>query len=202
MFHAPAHSSCCDARRGRARPDEAVSHHQEGEFCHCQKAQGQNVLALLRPLGWGTLWEYRAFRHSLGALRKHVMTVSFEIPQDIEEQVRLRGLMSTTRPRGVSRRALSLDRITHCQFAEALGLNRFEADGVLKRHKVSRARPLKTYEPRSVRSGMRSPNDRCLRHVAAELPHSDRVSPRAPCDLGASVCTVCRGRRAFASEKS
>lgn len=66
------------------------------------------------------------------------MTVSFEIPQDIEEQVRLSGVDVDDEVREAYLVELyRLDRITHCQFAEALGLNRFEADGVLKRHKVS-----------------------------------------------------------------
>jgi Uncharacterised protein family (UPF0175) len=36
------------------------------------------------------------------------------------------------------------DRITHHQLTQALGLSRLEGDGVLKRHKVCRARPLRT----------------------------------------------------------
>jgi predicted HTH domain antitoxin len=66
------------------------------------------------------------------------MTTSFELPRDIEEQVRMDGA-------DLGRKARELlvvelyrqDRITHHQLAEALGLSRLEIDGVLKRHKVS-----------------------------------------------------------------
>ncbi len=66
------------------------------------------------------------------------MNISFEIPQDIEEQVRTNGADLN----GEAREAYLVDlyrqdRITHHQLAEALGLNRSETDGVLKRHEVS-----------------------------------------------------------------
>jgi predicted HTH domain antitoxin len=65
------------------------------------------------------------------------MNISFEIPRDIEQELRSDGL-------DVSREAkeaylVSLyrqERITHHQLSEALGLSRYETDGVLKRHKV------------------------------------------------------------------
>ena len=38
---------------------------------------------------------------------------------------------------GIPRRLYRQDRIAHHQLAEALGLDRYETDGVLKRHKVS-----------------------------------------------------------------
>jgi hypothetical protein len=66
------------------------------------------------------------------------MTISFELPRDIEEQVRMNGA-------DLNREAFELfvvelfrqDRITHHQLTEALGLSRLETDGVLKRHKIS-----------------------------------------------------------------
>ena len=66
------------------------------------------------------------------------MTISFEIPQEIEQQIRTNG-----KDLGREAREAYLvelyrqDRITHHQLTEALGLSRLEADGVLKRHKVS-----------------------------------------------------------------
>jgi predicted HTH domain antitoxin len=66
------------------------------------------------------------------------MTISFEIPQDIEEQIRTNG----TDLDGEARETYLVelyrqDRISHHQLTEALDLTRFETDGVLKRHKVS-----------------------------------------------------------------
>jgi hypothetical protein len=66
------------------------------------------------------------------------MTISFELPRDIEEQVRMNWA-------SLGREAHELllvelyrqDRITRHLFSEALGLTRLETDGVLKRHKVS-----------------------------------------------------------------
>ncbi len=66
------------------------------------------------------------------------MSISFEIPQDIEQELRTNGL-------DVNREAKEAclidlyrqERITHRQLAEALGLSRYETDGVLKRHEIS-----------------------------------------------------------------
>ncbi len=65
------------------------------------------------------------------------MNISFEIPQDIEEQFRTNG----EDPSGEARESFLVelyrrDRITHHQLSEALGLSRYETDGVLKKHEV------------------------------------------------------------------
>jgi predicted HTH domain antitoxin len=65
------------------------------------------------------------------------MSISFEIPSHIAQQLRSNG----TDLNGEAREAYLVDlyrqdRITHHQLAEALGLNRYETDGVLKRHQV------------------------------------------------------------------
>jgi predicted HTH domain antitoxin len=79
--------------------------------------------------------------HTASVLRRtqeNVMTISFELPPDIEEQIRMNGASL-----GREARELLLvelyrqDRITHHQLSEALGLTRLETDGLLKRHKVS-----------------------------------------------------------------
>lgn len=66
------------------------------------------------------------------------MSISFDIPRDIEQEI------SANMPdlNAEAREAFLVtlyrdDRITHHQLAEALGLSRMEAEGVLKRHKVS-----------------------------------------------------------------
>jgi predicted HTH domain antitoxin len=66
------------------------------------------------------------------------MTISFELPQDIEQELRINGSDLS----GEAREAFLVelyrqDRISHHQLTEALGLSRLETDGVLKRHKVS-----------------------------------------------------------------
>jgi predicted HTH domain antitoxin len=65
------------------------------------------------------------------------MNISFEIPQDIEEELRTDGLDLNQEAREVYRiDVYRQERITHRQLADALGLSRYETDGVLKRHKV------------------------------------------------------------------
>ncbi len=66
------------------------------------------------------------------------MNISFEIPPDIEQDLRTDGADLS----GEAREAFLVelyrqDRITHHQLAEAMGLSRLEIDGVLKRHGVS-----------------------------------------------------------------
>jgi predicted HTH domain antitoxin len=66
------------------------------------------------------------------------MSISFEIPQDIERELRTNGLDMNREAKEVFLVDLyRRERITHRQLAEALGLNRYETDGVLKRYKVS-----------------------------------------------------------------
>ena len=65
------------------------------------------------------------------------MNISFELPQDIEEQIRTNG----EDPSGEARELFLVElyrreRITHHQLSEALGLGRYETDGVLKKHEV------------------------------------------------------------------
>jgi hypothetical protein len=66
------------------------------------------------------------------------MSVSFELPQDIEHELRSNGADLS----GEAREAYLVelyrwDRITHHQLSQALGLTRIQTDGVLKRYKVS-----------------------------------------------------------------
>jgi hypothetical protein len=65
------------------------------------------------------------------------MNVTFEIPTGIEEVLRSAG----TDPGHAAKESLLVElyrdrRITHHQLGEALGLNRYEVDGVLKRHNI------------------------------------------------------------------
>ena len=66
------------------------------------------------------------------------MNISFEIPQDIEQELRANDLDLNQEAKEVYLiDVYRQERITHRQLAEALGLSRYETDGVLKRHKVS-----------------------------------------------------------------
>ena len=65
------------------------------------------------------------------------MNISFEIPQGIEQELRTNGLdMNREAKEAYLVELYRQERITHHQLAEALGLSRYETDGVLKRHKV------------------------------------------------------------------
>ncbi len=66
------------------------------------------------------------------------MTISFEIPQDIAQELRTNGLdLNQEAKEAYLVELYRQEQITHHQLAEALGLSRYETDGVLKRHKVS-----------------------------------------------------------------
>ncbi len=66
------------------------------------------------------------------------MNISFEIPQDIEQELRTNGLdLNREAKEACLVNLYREERISHRQLAEALGLSRYETDGVLKRHKVS-----------------------------------------------------------------
>ncbi len=76
------------------------------------------------------------------------MTISFEIPHEIEQQIRTDGKDLDREAREAYLVELyRQDRITHHQLAQALNLSRFEADGVLKRHKVSSGPTLMDLRP-------------------------------------------------------
>ncbi len=65
------------------------------------------------------------------------MNISFEIPRDIEEQIRTNGEDLSGEARELFLVELyRRERITHHQLSEALGLSRYETDGVLKKHEV------------------------------------------------------------------
>ncbi|WP_435016002.1 UPF0175 family protein [Tundrisphaera sp. TA3] len=65
------------------------------------------------------------------------MTISFDIPQDIEQQLRV----PDTERSGKAREAFLVElyrehEISHRQLGEALGLDRYATDGLLKRYGV------------------------------------------------------------------
>ncbi|MBZ0252792.1 MAG: UPF0175 family protein [Candidatus Methylomirabilis sp.] len=65
------------------------------------------------------------------------MTITFDIPTKLEEAIRAEG----QDPSRAAKEAFLVElyregKLYHGEFAEALGLSRYEADGVLKRHGV------------------------------------------------------------------
>ena len=65
------------------------------------------------------------------------MTIHFDIPQNIEEQIRSSGVDPTQMAKELFLVDLyRKEQITHHQLAEVLGLDRYKTDGVLKRHGV------------------------------------------------------------------
>ena len=66
------------------------------------------------------------------------MTISFELPRDIEQAVRSNGPdLNREAKEAYLIDLYRQDRITHHQLGKALGLGRYETDGLLKRHRVS-----------------------------------------------------------------
>jgi len=66
------------------------------------------------------------------------MTISFELPREIEQQIR-QNVADLNRDARESYLVdlYRQDLITHYQLAQELGLSRYETDGVLKRHQVT-----------------------------------------------------------------
>ena len=66
------------------------------------------------------------------------MAVTFQLPADVEQRLRA----ETPDLDAEAKEAMLVelyrqDRLTHYELSQALGLDRFETDGVLKRHKVT-----------------------------------------------------------------
>ncbi|HKI17573.1 MAG TPA: UPF0175 family protein [Isosphaeraceae bacterium] len=75
------------------------------------------------------------------------MTISFELPQEIEQQIRANGADLERK----AREALLVElyrehKITQHQLGEALGLDDYETDGVLKRYGVGYDLSLEEFE--------------------------------------------------------
>ena len=65
------------------------------------------------------------------------MTIRFEIPEHLAQQLRAAGIdLKQTARESLLVELYRQKHITHHQLAQALGYNRYETDGVLKRHGV------------------------------------------------------------------
>jgi hypothetical protein len=70
------------------------------------------------------------------------MPIRFEIPEQLELSLRSRlGDLDRTAKEATLVDLFRSGLLSHFEFAEALGLNRFEADGVLQSHKVTEDLP-------------------------------------------------------------
>ena len=77
------------------------------------------------------------------------MTIRFELPGEIEQQLRENGAdLSREAKESFLVELYRQERISHNQLAEALGLSRYEADGVLKRHGVELELTLEEFRSR------------------------------------------------------
>jgi predicted HTH domain antitoxin len=66
------------------------------------------------------------------------MNISFEIPQEIERALKTNGAdLNREAKEAFLVEQYRNDKISQHQLAQALGLSRYEADGVLKRHGVA-----------------------------------------------------------------
>jgi predicted HTH domain antitoxin len=66
------------------------------------------------------------------------MNISLEVSQDIEQEIRSNGVDTNREAKEAYLTTLYREeQISHRQLAEALGLSRYETDGVLKQHRVS-----------------------------------------------------------------
>jgi hypothetical protein len=66
------------------------------------------------------------------------MTISFELPESIEQYLRdLVGDLDAVAKEAALVELYRQSKLTHHQLATALGLERFETDGLLKRHGVT-----------------------------------------------------------------
>ncbi len=70
------------------------------------------------------------------------MAVTVELPADVEQKLRQHSPdLESEAKEAMLVELYRQDRLTHYELSLALGLDRFETDGVLKRHKVTEALP-------------------------------------------------------------
>jgi len=85
------------------------------------------------------------------------MAVNVELPADIEQRLR----QQSSDLDSVAKEAMLVelyrqDKISHYELSQALGLDRFETDGVLKQHNVTEDLPTaQEYEAAITRLGLR-----------------------------------------------
>jgi hypothetical protein len=86
------------------------------------------------------------------------MAVTFQLPADVEQRLRA----ETPDLDAEAKEAMLIelyrqDKLSHFELSQALGLDRFETDGVLKKHNVTEDLPtVEEYEAAITRLGLRT----------------------------------------------
>ncbi|MDZ4782302.1 MAG: UPF0175 family protein [Planctomycetia bacterium] len=66
------------------------------------------------------------------------MSITFDLPEDVEAQLRRElGDLDQAAKEAALVELYRQGKLSHGRFAESLGISRYEADGVLKRHNVT-----------------------------------------------------------------
>lgn len=86
------------------------------------------------------------------------MAVTVELPADMEQRLRqLSPDLDSEAKEAMLVELYRQDRISHYELSQALGLDRFETDGVLKQHNVTEDLPtVEEYEAAITRLGLRT----------------------------------------------
>ena len=70
------------------------------------------------------------------------MAVTIQLPADVEQRLRAENLdLDSDAKEAMLVELYRQDKLSHFELSRALGLNRFETDGVLKKHKVTEDLP-------------------------------------------------------------
>jgi predicted HTH domain antitoxin len=86
------------------------------------------------------------------------MTVTFELPEDVEQRLRQQSPdLDSEAKEAMLVELYRQDKLSHFELAQALGLDRFETDAVLKKHNVTEDLPTdEEYEAALIRLGLRT----------------------------------------------
>ena len=92
------------------------------------------------------------------------MTISFELPVNIEESLQHElGDLNQAAKEAALVELYRMDKLSHRELSEALGLDRFETEAVLKKHNVTEDFPTREeYEEALRHLGLRGARDRCF----------------------------------------
>jgi hypothetical protein len=102
---------------------------------------------LLRDPEWAKLQGYQIRVILWAASKESIMTISFDIPQEIEQQIRTDGVDLDRDAKEVYlMEQYRLARITHRQLEEALGLSFHEAEELLKRRDMGQDLDIEEFE--------------------------------------------------------
>src|SRR5208337_3513606 len=126
----------------------------------------------------------------LGSRRssEEVVTISFELPQELEQQIRTSG----TAPQREARELYLVelyrqDRISHAQLRDALGVSFHEAEKLIRGHGAGHDLPLEEFKNSGPSSKRPASNDGHLRHGPTALLRANRPQRRSAGKLPAGL---------------